>query len=104
MNENDIIIKRKIGICRNIHFSYKQAPRCEEVNNMDMKQAMKERHMVRKYTDEPIPEDIVEKLNHRVRENNEQYGLSIKLMTNDDSAVPGVIKLILAKGVKRNGL
>ncbi len=66
---------------------------------MDMKQAMKERHMVRKYTDEPIPEDIVEKLNHRVRENNEQYGLSIKLMTNDDSAVPGVIKLILAKGV-----
>ncbi|MBQ4596602.1 MAG: nitroreductase, partial [Firmicutes bacterium] len=38
---------------------------------------MKERHMVRKYTDEPIPEDIVEKLNHRVRENNEQYGLSI---------------------------
>ena len=66
---------------------------------MDMKQAMKERHMVRKYTDEPIPEYIVEKLNHRVRENNEQYGLSIKLMTNDDSAVPGVIKLILAKGV-----
>ena len=66
---------------------------------MDMKQAMKERHMVRKYTDEPIPEDIVEKLDRRVRENNEQYGLSIKLMTNDDSAVPGVIKLILAKGV-----
>ena len=66
---------------------------------MDMKQAMKERHMVRKYTDEPIPEDIVEKLNRRVRENNEQYGLSIKLMTNDESAVPGVIKLILAKGV-----
>ena len=23
---------------------------------MDMKQAMKERHMVRKYTDKPIPE------------------------------------------------
>ena len=38
---------------------------------MDMKQAMKERHMVRKYTDQPIPEDIVEKLNDRVRENND---------------------------------
>ena len=25
---------------------------------MDMKQAMKERHMVRKYTDKPIPEEI----------------------------------------------
>ena len=66
---------------------------------MDMKQAMKERHMVRKYTDKPIPENIVEKLNERVRENNERYGLSIRLMTNDGSAVPGVIKLILAKGV-----
>ena len=66
---------------------------------MDMKQAMKERHMVRKYTDKPIPEDIVSKLQERVRKNNEQYGLSIRLMTNDGSAVPGVIKLILAKGV-----
>ena len=28
---------------------------------MDMKQAMKERHMVRKYTDKPIPEDVVRK-------------------------------------------
>ena len=39
---------------------------------MDMKQAMKERHMVRKYTDKPIPEDVVSKLNDRVRENNER--------------------------------
>ena len=66
---------------------------------MNMKQAMKERHMVRKYTDKPIPEDIVSKLNDRVMENNERYGLSIRLMTNGGSAVPGVIKLILAKGV-----
>ena len=66
---------------------------------MDMKQAMLERHMVRKYTDKAIPEDVVTKLNDRVRGNNEQFGLSIKLMTNDNTAVPGVIKLILAKGV-----
>ena len=66
---------------------------------MDMKQAMKERHMVRKYTDKPIPEEIVAKLNERVKKNNEQYGLSIRLITNDGSAVPGIIKLILAKGV-----
>ena len=66
---------------------------------MNMKQAMKERHMVRKYTDKPILEDIVSKLNDRVMENNERYGLSIRLMTNGGSAVPGVIKLILAKGV-----
>ena len=45
--------------------------------------------MVRKYTDKPIPVNIVEKLNERVRENNERYGLSIRLMTNDGSAVAG---------------
>ena len=64
---------------------------------MDMKQAMIERHMVRKFTDKPIPENIVAKLNDRVKENNERYNLSIRLMTNDGSAIPGVIKLILAK-------
>lgn len=66
---------------------------------MTLQEAMKARHMVRKYTDKAIPADIVAKLNDRLKQNNEQYGLSIKLMINDDSAVPGVIKLILAKGV-----
>jgi len=66
---------------------------------MTLQEAMKARHMVRKYTDKAIPADIVAKLNDRVKQNNEQYGLSIKLMINDGSAVPGMIKLILAKGV-----
>ena len=66
---------------------------------MDMKEAMKARHMVRKYTDRAIPADIVDKLNKRVRMNNELHGLSIRLMTNDKTAVPGVVRLILAKGV-----
>ena len=66
---------------------------------MDMKEAMKARHMVRKYTGRTIPADIVDRLNKRVRINNEQHGLSIGLMTNDKTAVPGVIRLILAKGV-----
>ena len=33
---------------------------------MDMKQAMHERHMVRKYLDKPIPVGVVEKLEERV--------------------------------------
>ena len=66
---------------------------------MTLQEAMKARHMVRKYTDKAIPADIAAKLNERVKQNNEQYDLSIKLMINDGSAVPGVIKLILAKGV-----
>ena len=66
---------------------------------MDMKEAMKARHMVRKYTGRTIPADIVDRLNKRVRINNEQHGLFIRLMTNDKTAIPGVIRLILAKGV-----
>ena len=67
---------------------------------MDMMQAMRERHMVRKYTDEPIPAEMVKKLEERLATHNERHGLSIRLMTNDASAVPGVVKLVLAKGVR----
>lgn len=53
---------------------------------MDLREAMKTRHMVRKYTDKPIPTDIVQKLNERVAENNEKYGVAVELRTNDTSA------------------
>ena len=66
---------------------------------MDMEQAMHERHMVRKYLDKPIPVGVMEKLEERVQKNNEAYGLSIKLMTDNGSAIPAAIKLLLAKDV-----
>lgn len=65
-----------------------------------MKEAMKARHMVRKYINKPIPMKVVELLQTRIAENNEKYNLSIKLHTNDTSAFNAVIKLILAKGVQ----
>lgn len=68
--------------------------------NMDIKEAMLERHMVRKYTDKPIPESVVEKLNERVSRNNSANNLCVKLMTNDSNALSAIIKFILAKGVK----
>jgi hypothetical protein len=67
--------------------------------DMALQEAMRARHMVRKYTGKEIPADIVAKLNERVSQNNERHRLSIKLVTNDGGAIPGVIKLILAKGV-----
>lgn len=67
---------------------------------MTIKEAMKERHMVRKYVDKKIPEDLVSKLNERIEENNKKYDLSIKLMLDNDKAVNSIIKLLLAKGVK----
>ena len=67
---------------------------------MTIKEAMKERHMVRKYLDKKIPEDLVSKLNEIIEENNKKYDLSIKLMLDNDKAVNSIIKLLLAKGVK----
>ncbi len=67
---------------------------------MTIKEAMKERHMVRKYIDKEIPEDLGLKLNERIEQNNNKYNLSIKLMLNNDKAVNSIIKLLLAKGVK----
>ena len=46
---------------------------------MDLREAMKARHMVRKYLDKSMPEDIVQKLNTRVKENNEKYGVAVEL-------------------------
>lgn len=66
---------------------------------MTMKEAMKARHMVRKYTNKPIPEEIIQSLNIRIAENNTKHHLAIQLNINDTSAFNALIKLILAKGV-----
>lgn len=67
---------------------------------MTLEEAMQARHTVRKYTDAPIPKELISKLNARILEHNQKYGLAIKLITNDGSAFGPVVKLILAKGVK----
>ncbi|MCR4611548.1 MAG: nitroreductase [Lachnospiraceae bacterium] len=66
---------------------------------MDMIQAMKERHMVRKYTEEKIPKDLVDKLNARIKMNNDKHGLSIKLVLNDGDALSDEVNLVLSKNV-----
>ncbi len=67
---------------------------------MDMVQAMRQRHTVRKFTDKPLAADVVERLNSRVRANNERFGLDIALKMGDESAIPGALKLFFAKGVR----
>ena len=64
---------------------------------MTMKVAMHERHMVRKYLDKPIPADIVETLNDRIRKLNNDHGIEMKLITEDKSAFSTVVRLILGK-------
>ena len=67
---------------------------------MSMKEAMRTRHTVRKYLDKPLPEEIIQKLNARIAENNARYDLAIKLMVNDTRPFNAVLRLVLAKGVK----
>lgn len=67
---------------------------------MTLEDAMRSRHMVRKYLDRPLSVKQIEQLNARIAENNRNYGVSIKLMVNDTSAFNAIIKLLLAKGVK----
>lgn len=67
---------------------------------MTITEAMQNRHTVRKYIDKPIPDELLEKLNTRIDDNNRKYGLAIELKTNDQNAFNAIAKLILAKGVK----
>ena len=66
----------------------------------DMKQAMRQRHTVRKFTSKPLSPELISQLNDRVRANNERLGLSISLKVGDESALPGMLKLFFAKGVR----
>lgn len=66
---------------------------------MTIKEAMKERHMVRKYTDKPIPCELAEKLNARIAENNQSHNLSLSLVTGNSDGL-GVLAKLLGKGVK----
>jgi len=66
---------------------------------MDIMQAMEERHSVRSYRDDPIPEDILEELRSAIAERNEAGGLNIQLVLGEPEAFSG----ILARGFKGSG-
>lgn len=54
-----------------------------QMKDMNMIDVMKQRHSVRQYTDQPIPEDIREKLTEEVQKQNEASGLSMQLFFDE---------------------
>ncbi len=50
---------------------------------MDIREAIKDRHSVRKYKDMPIAEDVKEKLEEMIRQCNEESGLHMQLICDD---------------------
>ncbi len=53
---------------------------------MDLILAAEERHSVRRYTDKPVPEDIVSKLRSVVEECNAESGLNIQIVCDEPRA------------------
>lgn len=70
------------------------------MENMSMREAMHERHTVRRYTDKAIPAETMKKLRGRIDDNNKKYDLAIRLMMDDTNAFNAAVKLVLAKGVR----
>lgn len=66
---------------------------------MTLKEAIYQRHTVRKFTDKAIPDDVVALLKDRVKEHNEKYGVNLELVTGNSDGLIGFAKLIMAKGV-----
>lgn len=66
---------------------------------MTIQEAMKERHMVRQYTDKAIPSDIVELLNERIAENNQKYGLHLALVIGNSDGIGSMAKLLFSRTV-----
>lgn len=67
---------------------------------MTLSEAIRERHTVRKYTNQKLPENVVNQLSCRIGELNGQYGLNMRLITDNTQAFGGLLGLVLAKGVR----
>ena len=67
---------------------------------MTLIEAIEARHSVRKYKDEPIPEDILTVLRNRIREINDEAGLHIQLVTDEPKAFSGLMAYGSFSGVK----
>lgn len=67
---------------------------------MTLLEAIESRHSVRRYKDDPIPEDILTKLTERIREINQEAGLNIQLVTGEPKAFSGLMAYGSFSGVK----
>lgn len=66
---------------------------------MTIKDAVTQRHMVRKYLNKPISSETIELLNTRIVENNAKNGLNLKLVIGNADGIGGLAKLLLTRSV-----
>jgi len=66
---------------------------------MTIDEAVRERHTVRVYKKNPIPEDVVKQLNERIKAINEGLDVFMSLVTNDSSALNAAVRIGITKNV-----
>ncbi|MBO4580194.1 MAG: nitroreductase [Clostridiales bacterium] len=67
---------------------------------MELKEAMSQRHTVRKYSSEPLSDAEVQNLTERVDKLNSEYGLAIRLVQADTAGLNAFAKTFMSSGVK----
>jgi len=67
---------------------------------MTLLEAIEARHSVRKYKDEPVPEEVLDLLRNKIREFNKKAGLHIQLVTDEPKAFSGIMAYGSFSGVK----
>ena len=67
---------------------------------MTLLESIEARHSVRKYKNEPIPDEILTVLRNKVWEINKEAGLHVQLVTNEPKAYKGVMAYGSFSGVK----
>ena len=67
---------------------------------MTLLEAIEARHSVRKYKDEPIPEDVLTVLRNKVWEINKEAGLHVQLVTDEPKAYSGIMAYGSFSGVR----
>lgn len=71
---------------------------------MTLLEAIQARHSVRKYKDEPIPEEVLAVLRNKVWEVNSEAGLHVQLVTGEPKAFSGLSCYGTFSGVMENPL
>lgn len=66
---------------------------------MTIKEAITQRHMVRKYIDKSLDTETVKLLNKRIAQSNVNYGLNMKLVTGNADGIGVLAKLLLTRSV-----
>ena len=55
---------------------------------------IEKRHTVRKYLNQPLNMDLVDLLNDRIKQNNELYDLTLKLVMNNSDGISSLAKIM----------